>query len=204
MLLRFRFVIILSTLLFCGVVQTQAAVVVNAFEDSGNVVFDANGSLDLDGLTFVGNTAGFAGSLICANGCGAVSGIFATGPTGTQYPDRYSGITGVSPTFFGSSSVIFANFGSGDFFGVTGNSAYNVLLLPPNYVSGASISSMATFENATFASLGLVSGSYTYSLPNDTITLNIAPTPLPAALPLFLTALAGMGLFRWWKHRLAV
>ncbi|MCG8547570.1 MAG: hypothetical protein MJE12_25510, partial [Alphaproteobacteria bacterium] len=30
-----------------------------------------------------------------------------------------------------------------------------------------------------------------------------SPVPLPAALPLFLTVLAGMGFLRWWKRRVA-
>ena len=35
------------------------------------------------------------------------------------------------------------------------------------------------------------------------VTGSISPVPLPAALPLFLTMLAGMGLLRWWKRRVA-
>ncbi|MCG8544180.1 MAG: VPLPA-CTERM sorting domain-containing protein [Alphaproteobacteria bacterium] len=33
--------------------------------------------------------------------------------------------------------------------------------------------------------------------------VSVSAVPLPAALPLFLTMLAGMGLLRWWKRRVA-
>ena len=32
---------------------------------------------------------------------------------------------------------------------------------------------------------------------------SVSPVPLPAALPLFITVLAGMGFLRWWKRRAA-
>jgi hypothetical protein len=43
-----------------------------------------------------------------------------------------------------------------------------------------------------------------FSSPNNAFefsNIETAPVPLPAALPLFGSVLAGMGFFRWWKRR---
>ena len=50
--------------------------------------------------------------------------------------------------------------------------------LNEGYNSGTAISGTTTFVGRTFANLGLVAGSYLYSIPNDTITVNI-----PGAVP---------------------
>ena len=47
-----------------------------------------------------------------------------------------------------------------------------------------------------FSSLSL-GGPYGAALDN----VSISETPLPAALPLFATALSGLGFFSWWKKR---
>ena len=50
-----------------------------------------------------------------------------------------------------------------------------------------------TFLGSTFASLGLTDGPNVATLPNDTITFNVASVPLPAAFPFLLAALGGLG-----------
>jgi len=60
--------------------------------------------------------------------------------------------------------------------------------------SGTNLSGLMTFAGATFASLGLTAGSHVAYLPNDTVTFQIpAAVPLPAAFPLLLAALGGLG-----------
>jgi hypothetical protein len=76
-----------------------------------------------------------------------------------------------------------------------------LLALSPSYeLDGAGVSFIAggTDYNiyrvgATDRLLGLTSGVFTVS--------EIAQTPLPAALPLFVTGLGGLGLIRWRRKR---
>lgn len=55
--------------------------------------------------------------------------------------------------------------GTGDIFGITADPLFFeiVLTVPDNYVSGEALSGTATYENETFASLGMDIGSYTWS-----------------------------------------
>jgi hypothetical protein len=68
-----------------------------------------------------------------------------------------------------------ANTGSGDFFGFIG--LFGQLLVAHNYASGAALSDSITFNNKTFASLGLTPGTYVWTwgtgLENQNFTLVI-------------------------------
>lgn len=70
-------------------------------------------------------------------------------------------------------------------------------MVPFNFTSGA-INSTMTFAGQTFASLGLINGySDQIQFSNgQTVSLNIgvSAVPLPAALPMLLAALGGLGL----------
>ena len=64
------------------------------------------------------------------------------------------------------------------------------------------------WDNATFASLGVTPGTYTWTWaddpPDQSFTLDVvSPTaaPLPAALPLFAGGLSALGLFGWRRKR---
>ena len=53
--------------------------------------------------------------------------------------------------------------------------------MPPGYLSGAALSDSMTFNNATFASLGVIPGTYVWTwgtgLPNQNFTLHIGSVP---------------------------
>ncbi len=54
------------------------------------------------------------------------------------------------------------------------------------------------FDELRFLLRGtLAPGGFTYSLDNLQYNVAVTPVPLPAALPLFLSALAGLGLMGW-------
>jgi hypothetical protein len=106
-----------------------------------------------------------------------------TGPTGSG-TDLYTGLTG--PTSFGSGGTFAPNnnTGSEDFVGI--DNAHDIpfvtppiLFVPLGYVSGHSLMDSMTFDNATFASLGVTPGTYTWTwgtgLPNQNFTLVIGP-----------------------------
>ena len=87
-----------------------------------------------------------------------------------------------------------------------------LLDLSPTYVSGDPLaSSQNIWNNATFASLGITPGTYTWSWgpasdQSFTIAAGVTPTPeipLPATLPLFASGLGALGLLGWRRKRRA-
>jgi hypothetical protein len=92
-------------------------------------------------------------------------------------------ITG--PASFGSGNFVTANSSTGDVFAFSNgafNAGTNLLVVPINYISGTNIAGSVTFNNRTFATLGVTPSTYTYNLtnniPNNDIVLNIG-TPVP-------------------------
>jgi hypothetical protein len=115
----------------------------------------------------------------------------------------YTGLAG--PSSFGTGGETPASSKSGTLVGIYGD--ISELLLPTGYSSGTVLSDTDTFDNATLASLGLNPGTYvwTWGGPTDpadqSFTLEIGATPLPAALPLFASGLGAIGLLAWhWKR----
>ncbi len=193
---RLLLIVFLSFFLVFSVEPSGAVVLITASEESGNVIFAANGVLDLDGLAFDGNIQQ-AGAFICPDGCGLAGdvGLVEVGSAATQAVDTYTGLVSATPASFGSGSFENATSGSGDFVGFTANINTTYLVVPTGYVSGNSIASLATYAGATFASLGMTPGVYTYLLPKDRVTLvigNASAVPLPATLPLLATGLGGL------------
>jgi hypothetical protein len=123
----------------------QAAYVVTLAQDGPNVVATGSGTIDLAGLTFLGSLPNVASS------------ISPSGPeiiTGAESDIVVDG-TITAPMAFGSGGLIFASAGSGDLVGADANA----LALPLAYVSGGALSGSATFNDATFASLGITPGA---------------------------------------------
>jgi hypothetical protein len=177
---------------------SRAQLIFNMQQVGGNVVATGTGSVDTTGLSFVGNTNNFG--LVWGSFPG---GSFAVvGGTAIVPQDVYVGITG--PSSFGSSGQIPATSGSGDTFGVIAN---DLLDLPLGYISGSPLSASSTWSVATFGSLGLTPGSYTWTWgtggPTHTADLTIG-VPEPGSLTMAsLCALAGIGA-RLWSRRGAV
>lgn len=124
-----------------------------------NVVATGSGNLDLTDLTFDTRSPYSISSSIDASG-----GNLALGPApgldlGYNLADGYTG-TFSGPTSFGSGGGL-ANSGSG--IAVT-NPFSDELYVAPGYVSGTQLGiSTATFDGATFSSLGLTPGTYTWT-----------------------------------------
>ena len=150
----------------------QAGYMVTLQQVGSNVVATGSGPIDLTGLTFVGETSGVLPNI------DANLGQITTGPTsGVNDVDEYSGATG--PTTFGSGLLFFANSGSDNFVGISGNS---FLLVPHGYVSGNALTSSATWNNATFASLGVIPGIYEWTWgtgANQNFTLDAVAPAVP-------------------------
>ena len=93
------------------------------------------------------------------------------------------------PAFLERGSLVNGAPDTGVRFGL--DALHGFLTVYSGYVSGTALSGTTTFANQTFASLGLTAGTYTYGIPNDTLTVEIPTVPEPAAWALMLV---GVGL----------
>jgi hypothetical protein len=204
----------LATIALAG--QAKADVVINVNQVGGDVVFSTTGSLDLTGanpandpndptyqIGFIpgGNNWYIAsGSIVYLAGAGCGGLPSSGGPCGgaiAMYDlTSFEVPFGTSTNFFNSPSS-----SSGDAFSIWGvDGGDPVVVLPFGYISGSAILSSMVFSG-TIEGFTLIPGIYNFTVPNDTIVLNIhevAPVPLPAALPLFA---GGLGVMAWWARR---
>jgi hypothetical protein len=167
-----------------------------------NVVATGSGEFDIAGLAYVGTTAETDG----LNGPAPYPYIFVG--TVAAPGEYFVSFPADGPSSFGTVSYIDTSLGSGDPAGVgVGNFSGTVdwLMVPASYQSGIVLNGNATFTHETIAGLGLIPGVYVWrwgTNADQTFSLNIpAPTPLPAALPLFATGLGALGLFGWRRKR---
>jgi len=179
----------------------QADYILTVKQVGPNVVATGSGTIDLSGLSFDGSLVGAVASVI------PFAGYIQTGPTSAPTLDIYTGFSG-TPNF-GSGLGTVASSGSGDFVGI--QDFADVLLVPQGYVSGAPLSSSATWDNATFSSLGLTPGTYEWtwgsgadgSFGLDVVTSAAVPDS-GSTLGLLLVALGGLlGVSRFRSLRLA-
>jgi len=152
----------------------HAAVTVNFVESGGNVVATANGTINTAGLTLSGtitSTGGFVrGTGLTINPTEA----FSVGSAGVN--DVYQNSFTSSSLPFSAGSVFSASSSTGTSFGYA--SFFNgVLYVPQGYVSNAPISGSSTWGGHTFASLGLIPGTYVVTWGSggnaDSLTVNV-------------------------------
>jgi hypothetical protein len=176
-------------LLAAGVARADSIYTVTLTQIGPNVVATGSGAIDLTGLTSFGSA--FASPELYPD-----HGIIGTGPSGTI--DLYTGSSG--PFSFGPGSAAFPSSTSGDSvfledFGLD-------IDVPQGYVSGTSLSSSATFDSATLASLGVTPGTYTWTWDSgaNSFVLEIPEftvTPEPGSFLLIgIGLLAGLWLAR--------
>jgi hypothetical protein len=152
----------------------QAGYIVTLQEVGPNVVANGTGAIDLTGLSFVGTDAldnplinPFIGFILT----GASASI--TGFTSLAF----SGPLGFGQVF-GSGAL--ASSGSGDLVGIFGS--LQLVFVPAGYVSGTVLSDSATYNGATFASLGATPGTYVWTWgtgANQNFTLIIGAAGVP-------------------------
>ena len=165
--------VIAITSLFC-VQPARADYIVTLQQVGANVVANGSGAFNLAGLTFNSGLTAATGGINAVVGQINVASLVAI--------DAYTGITG--PASFGSGGFFSANTGSGPTVCETFFSGTRFLFVPDGYASGTLLSnSSSTWNNATFASLGVTPGTYVWSwgtgLPNQSFTLQIGPAGVP-------------------------
>ena len=101
------------------------------------------------------------------------------------------------PASFGSGMPASASSGSGDPVNFSNNNGQLTLGVPANYVSGATLNDSSTYDNATFTSLGITPGTYSYSIEGsgntvvDTFIIQAGPVTVSVPEPDTLTLLGG-------------
>ena len=128
----------------------EASYIATLNEVGGNVVGTGSGSLDFSELALVG-TIGSASTYL--------QPVEAVLVMGSGDGAQYDGISGLGN--FGSGGPVNADSETGALVGVGGG--YTALEVPVGYISGTPLSvSSATWNNATFASLGVTPGTYVW------------------------------------------
>jgi hypothetical protein len=166
--------------------SSQAGYVVTLEQQGPNVVATGSGPIDLTGLS-----SGFVDGFNRANIEPGIAQIL-TGPTSEVLQEQFGGFTG--PESFGSGDITFANSGTGDFVGISSQGSRGPIVLPVGYVSDSPLSDTSTYDNATFASLGAIPGTYEWTWgsgpdQNFTLIIGAAAVPEPASSLLLGVAL---------------
>jgi hypothetical protein len=170
-LLPLTLLAIAATSLFS--VRPAQAYTVTLEQVGSNVVANGSGAINLTGLPTNPIT-------VSANGLlDARRGDIITGPTVLSTVDIYAAVL-TGPLNFGSGGAFFPDTGSGDLVGISIDQA--LLFVPQGYVSNAALSDSMTFNNATFAILGVTPGTYVWTWgdgANQNFTLQIGSLGIP-------------------------
>ena len=153
-------------------------------EIGGNVVASGSGSINLAALTF--SLSSSTSSSTMPSGALVIVG---SGP--------YSLFNGVSgPSNFGTGGLDFADSNTGGLVAIWGQTTQ--LAVPLTYVSGSNLGvSTSTWNNSTFASLGLTPGTYVWNWGRessaDSFTVRIGAVPEPATWAMMLFGFGFIG-----------
>ena len=192
---RRGFALLSIALLGLCVPASRAEYIMSVQQVGSNVVTTGSGTLDTTNLT-LDVTGDSHGEMI------ASEGILAVGSSIFQPADAWHGVSG--PAGFGPGTTEFvADTGSGPVVAIS--EAFNNIVFPEGYVSGTVLAlSTDTYNNQTFASLGLTPGTYKYTwgtgIHADDLIVQIgaatSAAPLPRTFYFGIIAMPFIFLFR--------
>jgi hypothetical protein len=167
------FVGLFCTLLLYGSIS-QAAVTINVVESGGDVIGTSSGSINLAALSGPLSTLHDSGVVI-GTAVEAGASIIIVGPSFTA--DLWSGV--VPPAIFSTGDWIADSFDGGSVYvGAAMTTSRNGIYVPPGYVSGTPVDGTSTWSGHTFATLGLIPGTYVFTwgsdVTADSLTINIS------------------------------
>lgn len=170
-----------------------AALIISAEERGPDVEFTWSGSLDVAGVSVIASDiSSLAGQVIPSTGW-----FLGYSPIGSQIDLAAPSTLSPAMLPFGSGGAALASGFSGSPFGLDQSGRIG---LPAGYVSSTPLSGSLTFDDATFASLGLdfVNAPYVWTLPSgDTVELDVsASVPEPSTTLMLGLGLAVVGLGR--------
>jgi hypothetical protein len=155
-----------------------------------DVVANGSGTIDLTGLVQEGG--GIPVSSIFPGAATIVTGAGSGAQYGPIVPFSFFG-----PSNLGPAGRIPASTASGDLVGVNGTGLGSVYV-PAGYTSGDPLSDTATYDNATFASLGVEPGTHHWAWRTsltgpfvDIFTLQVG-VPEPSTWAMILVGFAGL------------
>lgn len=167
---------LLAAILLVTAGTTQAAYTIVVSQVGPNVVATGSGTLNLTGLVFGG--VGVAAPRVQPNNSALIIGV-------TAAAQAFDGIAG--PAAMGAGGSTSASSSTGDKVGIA--KTVNRLIVPNPYVSGAPLSSTATWNATTIAGLGWTPGTYIYTWAGDSLTIIVGA----AAVPVVQTPVPAMG-----------
>ena len=167
----------------------DATVAVRIDEVGSSVVVDVSGSFDTSGLSPLA-------LFTLGTGVRGNATYVGVGPTGARV-QGFGGLSG--PVSIGPGTVLAPpSQTTGDAFALNINVGSPIVFFARDYVSGRALRGQAVFNNATFASLGLATGTYLFTAASDTVTLVIGGVPEPTSWAMMIGGfgLAGAALRR--------
>lgn len=171
----------------------SALLTINIYESDSGVEASYSGTVNTNDLT------PYASSTI-TGGIGASFGIgWSPSITPGVPADIWSGL--IPPDPFAEGPLVFPQTDNG---GDPLFLAANYIYLPAGYVSGSSISNSMFFTGQTFASIGLIPGTYTWiwgsGADADSVVMTLSTSEVPGPLPLFGVG-AAIGFTRQLRRR---
>ncbi len=183
-------IVLLVCFLVCQFTPSPVAagLVIDIVQSGANVVATGSGTLDVAGLTFFqhGNTPN-------SPGINPYFGYLFTGQLAEV--DVYTGFAGTA--YWGSDVYTPPSTVSGSVFVLY--VGVNQMGLPEGYTSGQQLNTSATWDGATFSSLGLNPGTYTDTWGSgstaDSVTIQVGASSVPEPATIWLLAMGAAASF---------